>query len=129
MSHFTRVEVQLFCLDTLKKAIEAMGMKEAKGEKAVRSFGNQMQHADLVVDTGCGYNIGLAMRAKGADIVADWDLVERRTDWSKERFIRDLKHHYSYFKVKEKVEAAGFTVVEERNEDGQGVTLRVRRWG
>lgn len=129
MSHFTRVQTKLYCLTTLRKAAKALGYKFAEGRSQVRGFNSQRCHADLVIDTGCGYDIGFAQREDGYEVIADWDFVERRTGLTPETFLPPLKQKYSYFKVLEQVESAGYTVVEERAAEGDGVTLRVRRWG
>jgi hypothetical protein len=127
MSHFTKVQTQLFCLLTIEKVLEEMELKICKDRVEVRGFGRQRTHADLVVDTGTGMDIGFVQGARGFEVIGDWDFIERRSSLTQKSFMATLKKRYSYFKVLEEVEKAGFTLVEERSDKGE-VTLRVRRW-
>jgi hypothetical protein len=127
MSHFTKVQTQLLCLRTIEKVLEEFELKILHDKREVRGFGKQRLHADLVADTGAGLDIGFAERSNGIEIVADWETIERKTQLTQKSFVAKLKRRYSYFKVLEEVEKAGFTLVEERTGQ-EGVTLRVRRW-
>lgn len=128
MSHFTKIQTELHCLRTIEKVMEEMELTILKDRVMVRGFGNQKLHSDLVVDTGTGIDIGFARRDHGFEVVADWEFIERRSQLTQASFMATLKRRYSYHKVLEQVSKSGFTVVEERREDGEGVTLRVRRW-
>lgn len=128
MSHFTKIQTELNCLRTIEKVMEEMELSILKDRVIVRGFGNQKLHSDLVVDTGTGIDIGFARTDSGYEVIADWEFIERRSELTRSSFMATLRRRYSYHKVLEQVSKAGFTVVEERQEDGEGVTLRVRRW-
>jgi len=128
MSHFTKIQTQLNCLRTIKKVMEELELEILKDRVLVRGFGNKQLHSELVVDTGTGIDIGFSRRKTGYEVIADWEFIERRSQLTQMSFMATLRRRYSYHKVLEEVSKAGFTVVEENREDGEGVTLRVRRW-
>ena len=127
MSHFTKLKTKLHCLRTTEKSLKDMGFKVDKSRDQVRGFGSQRRFANLVVDTGSGLDIGFVETDDGIEIFADWDYIGRRAKINKAEFTKTLKKTYAYNKVLEEAEKAGFTLVEERNEEGT-VCLRVRRW-
>ena len=78
MSHFTRVKTRLHCIDSLKEALEAMGLAWKEGPCYARGFGSQRTHAELVVDTKTGLDVGFVSGEQGLEVVADWELIEQR---------------------------------------------------
>jgi hypothetical protein len=128
VSHFTRVKTRLHCIDSLKEALEAMGLAWRGGPCYARGFGSLRTRAELVVDTKTGLDVGFVSGDQGFELVADWELIEQRCELREARFVDELKRRYAYAKVKTEVERAGFTVVEERTGASQEITLRVRRW-
>lgn len=127
MSHFTKVATKLRCQVTLRKALEEMGYETSDKPQRIRGFG-QTAHADIVAKTGIGLDLGFLEGAEGYEAIADWDFLERKTGVDQADFMGKLKRTYSYLKVMDEVEKAGYAVVAESQGEGGAVTLRVRRW-
>ena len=128
MSHFTKVKTRLHCLATLEKAIDEMGWKLDFSKTEARGFGSERYPVAFAADLRCGLDLGFVESPDGYEIVADWDFIGRRTGLTETKVINEIQRRYAYLKVLEQAKAAGFTVVEDRRDNDERVTLRVRRW-
>src|SRR5437762_11032637 len=113
MSHFTRIRTQLRNLDTVKQALADLGYDVAEG--GVRGYQGQLEHADLVVNTGSSYDIGFRKEGENVVIVADfWGLRINR-----DQFVKQLSQRYAYLTVLEQAQNQGWqSVTEEQQADG-----------
>jgi hypothetical protein len=122
MSHFTRVRTQLRNIETVKHALEDLGYNVTEGK--VRGHQGQLEHADLVINTGSSYDIGFRKDGDAVIMVADfWGLRINR-----DQFLKQLSQRYAYHTIMEQAEVQGWqAVAEERQQDGS-IRLVMQRW-
>ena len=78
MSHFQRVRLQIREQEHLTQALRDLHYKFQEGEKLpVRGYAGNKDHAQVVVETGCDYDIGFQQHADVFECVADWWGVQR----------------------------------------------------
>lgn len=129
MSHFTTVKTQMVDAAFLKAALADLGYAPEEGDVQVRGFAGDQTRAQIKVATrDKGYDIGFTRAGTGAEapykLVADWYGIR---DVQQDAFVRQLTQRYAYHAARAKLEAQGFTLVqEERQQDGR-VHLVLRR--
>ena len=129
MSHFTKINTKITDVECLKLALEDLGYPYREGKVRVRGWRGISEEADLVVETGTPYNIGLRRTAQGVyEIVADWWGVETRTGIVQAKFLRELNQRYAYHKVLTEVKKQGFSVAEDEVTSDNTIRLVVRKW-
>lgn len=129
MSHFTKINTKITDLECLKLALEDLGYTYREGGVRVKGWRGLTEDADLVVETGTPYNIGLRKTPQGAyEIVADWWGVETRTGIMQAKFLRELNQRYAYNKVLSEVKKQGFSVAEDDVTSDNTIRLVVRKW-
>ncbi|MBN2332197.1 MAG: DUF1257 domain-containing protein [Deltaproteobacteria bacterium] len=115
MSHFTKVETKITELLFLKKAIADMDLAYQEGDLKAKGWLWKKAKADLLIPTKSGYDIGFKFNGSSYDVVADWDSIN---DVSQDTFINELNQRYAYNVVSDTMAQQGFTIAEEKTEDG-----------
>jgi hypothetical protein len=128
MSHFTTVETQIKDLVILKQVLEATGYKCHEDGRKVRGYQGKLTDADLVIDTKSSYDIGVVRTEKGYTFTGDWDMLEVRAGIEQKAFMKALNKNYAYKKVMAEVKKRGYQVVEEKTDQQQTVSIRVRKF-
>lgn len=128
MSHFTTVETRIQCLVTLKKVIEELGYAFKEGETHVRGYQGQLADAIAVIDTKSSYDIGVVQTEKGYSLIGDWEMLQVRAGIEKDELLKNINKRYAYHKVMDEVKKRGYSVVEEKTDEKEVVTVRVRRF-
>lgn len=123
MSHISRIKTSMVELDLILKALDDLGYRYETGPQSIRGFGGTHQIADVKILIPFSYDIGICRSGDHYEIVADWFGV--RGIKSKE-FTEKLLQRYSYHASRARLEAQGFTLVEEVEEKGQ-IRLVLRR--
>lgn len=123
MSHFTRVTTQLRNLAVLRDALVQLG-HSVSDAGPVRGFGGQRVDADLVVDTGSGYDVGFVQEGDEIRMVADfWGLKN-----DPKQFLDQVTQRYAYLTVVTQAQDQGWaTITEEVQPDGS-IRLVMQRW-
>jgi hypothetical protein len=129
MSHFTTVETQIKDLVILKQVLDAMGYKCHEDGRKVRGYQGKLTDADLVIDTKSSYDIGVVKTEKGYTFTGDWDMLEVRAGIEQKAFMKAVNKNYAYKKVMAEVKKRGYQVVEEKTDQQQTVSIRVRKFG
>jgi hypothetical protein len=129
MSHFTKINTKITDLECLKLALEDLGYTYREGGVRVKGWRGLSEVADVVVETGTPYNIGLRKTTQGVyEIVADWWGVETRTGIVQGKFLKELNQRYAYNKVLTEVRKQGFSVAEDEVTADNTIRLVVRKW-
>ncbi|MBI3722875.1 DUF1257 domain-containing protein [bacterium] len=128
MSHFTTVETQIRDLVILKQVLEQMGYKVHDDHRKVRGYHGQLADAELCIDTKSSYDIGVVKTQSGYSFIGDWDMLEVRAGVEKNAFLKAVNKNYAYKKVMAEVKKRGYQVVEEKTDERQTVSIRVRKF-
>ena len=124
MSHFTSIKTKMVEAEYVTQALADMGYRFEVGGTTIKGFGGREQ-VDIKVFTR-GYDIGLRRTPGGFTIVADWWGV-RGVD--RKQFEQQLTQRYAYHAAVARLEAQGFTLVQEETQAEQRIHLVLRRMG
>ncbi len=126
MSHFSRLKTQILEKDFLLQALQDLGYTVEEGPLEVQGFGGKVTPVEVRASKQHSYDIGFRKKGDHYEIVADWWGV---TGTNQKDFRNQLMQRYAYRVTLAKLEAQGFTLVnEEAGEKGQ-VRLVLRRTG
>ncbi len=119
MSHFTKIRTVIREQERLCEALRELHHAFRQGESlSVRGYQGSTQTAQVVVQTGCSYDIGFQRQGDGSyDAVADWDWGIRREaapQFQQDRFLAEVNQKYAHLAVRAEVRERGFIVEEER---------------
>ena len=124
MSHFSRIQTRLVEADFLIQALQDLGYEPQSGELTVRGFGGQQAAVHIrIASPNPGYDIGFARGEQGYTLVADWYGLP---GFDRDAFQKQVSGRYAYHAARARLEAQGFTLVSESQEQGQ-VHLVLRR--
>ncbi len=124
MSHFSRLKTQIVEKEFLLQALQDMGYTVEEGELEVQGFGGKATPVSVRASKPNSYDIGFRQKAGRYEIVADWWGV---AGTNQKDFRDQLAQRYAYRVTLAKLEAQGFSLVnEETGEKGQ-VRLVLRR--
>lgn len=123
MSHFSKVETKITDLIFLKKAITDMELAYEEGNLKAKGWLWKRAKADLIIPTRSGCDIGFKYNGTSYDVVADWDSIG---DIDQQSFVNELSQRYAYNVVSDTLTQQGFTIAEERAEDGK-IRLTMQR--
>lgn len=125
MSHFTRIKTHMVEKQFLLQALEDLGYTYEEGEVNVHGFAAANIKAEIKVRAGglLGREIGFRKAGESYEIVADW--------WGiggpkREEFQQRVTQRYAYHAARAKLEAQGFNLVTQEEQDGQ-IRLVLRR--
>lgn len=116
MSHFTTVKTVIRDQAILCQALRQLHYQFQEGERVlIRGYQGNTAHGQVVVDTGCKYDIGFQRQANQTfDVCADWWGVQGNTRIKQDEFLRQVNQTYSHIAVKQQVVQQGFIIEEER---------------
>ncbi len=119
MSHFTTIKTVIRDRETLREALRSLHYEFREGENlSVRGYQGRVERAEVVVQTGCAYDIGFQRQAdQSYGAVADWDWGiqrEAQPQFHREAFLRQVNQAYVRCGVIEQAKIHGYVVVEDR---------------
>ena len=124
MSHFSRIQTQLTDPTFLLQALHELGFTVEQGDLRVDGFMGRQADVQILLKLENSYGIGLRYTDGVYEIVADWAGVR---GLNQKQFVQQLTQRYAYCASLAKLQAQGFTLVEEtRQGDGQ-IHLVMRR--
>jgi hypothetical protein len=124
MSHFLRIKTQIREREPLVQALRALHHQFQEGENlTVRGFVGAKTTADIVVNTGCDYDIGFQRKNQEYEIVADWWGVERRSQIKQDSFVQQVSQQYAYLVVREQAREQVLTVEDERTMENGDIVI------
>jgi Protein of unknown function (DUF1257) len=126
MSHFSNIKTQIRNLDSLKAALNDLGINWKDGSGNVRGYQGQTLTAEVIVEQENDYDIGFSWNGVEYELVADLQYWQQPL--TVEGFLRQVTQRYAYNTVINEATNQGFQVAEEqKNEDGS-IRLVVQRW-
>ena len=116
MSHFSQVQTIIRDQVLLEESLRQLQFDFQTGEEVtIRGYQGNTESAQIVVDTGCRYDIGIQRQADGSFAVcADWWGVEFNTQIRQETFMQTLNRTYAHLTVKRQVLEQGLIIEQEK---------------
>jgi hypothetical protein len=119
MSHFTKLKTVIRDQAVLCEALRQLHHQFREGENlAVRGYPGATETAQVVVHTGCNYDIGFQRQSDQTfAAVADWDYGIRREAiprFHKDAFLAEVHQKCAHLAVQEKARELGWIREEER---------------
>lgn len=124
MSHFSRIKTQLSDKDLLIQALKALGFTPEEGHLLLQGFGGQHTPVEILIRLPRSFPIGFRKNGAFFEIVADWSGVR---GIQAEEFTQHLLQRYAYLATRQKLEAQGFTLIEEQVASTGEIRLLLRR--
>jgi len=123
MSHFSRIKTKLVEKEFLIKALKDLKYEVEEGDLELKGFAGELTRVELRIPLRLSGDIGFRLGPEGYEIIADWWGVRgvKQAD-----FTHALTQRYAYHVTRAKLEAQGFTLVEEQEEKNQ-IRLVLRR--
>jgi hypothetical protein len=124
MSHFTRIATKMVEVEPLVKALSDLGFQVRKND-VVRGWLGSRTEAEIVVDSGSrGYDLGFEKQGGAYALVADWYGIK---NLNRASLVDRLVARYAYHATLTKLEAQGFSMVEETVDERGAARLVLRR--
>jgi hypothetical protein len=129
MSHFVKIKTQIREREHLVQALRDLHYQFQEGENlVVRGFAGGQEKAEIVVETGCQYDIGFQRKANEYEIVADWWGVEGHSRLRQESFVQQVSRQYAYNLIHQQAREQNLIVEEEETlENGDLVIVLSER--
>lgn len=124
MSHFTQVRTRLQNLQTLARALRALGYQPTVGQVQVRGWDGDARDADLVVPMSNRYDFGFRQEGDELHVIYDaWGFRENLPE-----LLERITQQYAYETCVEQAEAQGFQVVGTETLPDGSIKLVVQRF-
>ena len=128
MSHFVRLRTQIRERDQLVAALRDLHYQYQEGENlVVRGYVGNKERAEVVVNTGCDYDIGFHRKSEEYEVIADWWGVERGSKIRQQEFVQQVNRQYAYNVIRDQAREQNLIVNEEVQENGDIVILLSER--
>lgn len=119
MSHFTILKTVLRDRETLSEALRHLHHQFRVGENlSVRGYQGRTEPAEIVVETGCAYDIGFRREAdQSYGVVADWDYgIARQAQprFRRDAFLQELNQAYARCGLVQQAKEHGYIIEGER---------------
>lgn len=126
MSHFSQIKTQIRNLNSLKSALNDLGVNWKSGPEPVRGYQGKTQTAEVVIEQDNGYDIGFSWNGEHYEMVADLQFWQQNL--SVDGFLNRITQRYAYHTVVTETSKQGFQIAEqEKNQDGS-IRLVLQRW-
>lgn len=126
MSHFSKIQTKLTDERYLLQALRDLGYNPVSGKLSVRGYEGSRTQVDIRIPLKTsGYDIGFRKQGEHFVCVADWFGVR---NVNQNEFLENLTQRYAGLIVKDQLVAQGFSLAEERQEEGR-IHLLLRRSG
>ncbi|MDC7220323.1 MAG: DUF1257 domain-containing protein [Spirochaetales bacterium] len=132
MSHISKVETKLQDMNTLVKALHTLGYETEEaleGEKlCIKGWNEETIDADLEIKLQGPYGIAVNRTEEGLELSSDWWGVETYTERKQDEILSEIQKQYAYETVMDKIQAGGYSVVNEEEDNKENLHIVVRRW-
>ena len=126
MSHFSNIKTKIRNLNSLKAALDDVGVDWKTGPSQIRGYQGQTHTADVVIEQNNNYDIGFSWSGSEYELVADLQYWQQPL--TVQGFLRQVTQRYAYHTVVNETAKEGFQISEQQqNEDGS-IRLVVQRW-
>lgn len=126
MSHFSNIKTQIRNLNSLKTALNDLGIDWKGGQNTVKGYQGQTRNAQVVIEQENNYDIGFSWNGTEYELVADLEYWQQPL--TVDGFLRQVTQRYAYNTVKSEATQQGFHVAEEQNNEDGSIRLVVQRW-
>lgn len=123
MSHISVMKIAFADRDLLKQALADLGYETEEGKDLRITDGIKSVKVDFLVKVPYTESIGFRKGKNGWRLTADWF----RVNLDRREFENRLKQHYAYLSVRKSLEAQGFYITEEKQDEKQRIHLVMRR--
>jgi len=124
MSHFIRIRMQIREREHLLAALRNLHYEYQEGENlVVRGYASNRERAEVVVNTGCQYDIGFQRQEQEYECVADWWGVQGNTPIRQESFIQQVNRQYAYNLIREQAREQNLIVEEETEQENGDIVI------
>lgn len=114
MSHFIKIKTQIREREHLVQALRDLHYRFQEGENLlVRGYAGNRETAQVVVDTGCQYDIGFQRKAEQYEVVADWWGVQNNSPIRQENFVQQVNRQYAYNLIHDQAREQNLLLEEE----------------
>lgn len=124
MSHFLRIQTQIREREGLVAALRDLHYEYQEGENlSVRGWSGNREPAQIVIDTGSQYDIGMRRQTEEYEVVADWWGVEGNTDIRQQTFVQQLNRQYAYNVIRDQAREQNLIIEEEEEQENGDVVF------
>jgi hypothetical protein len=133
MSHFLRIQTQLREREQLLAALRDLHYQHQvspnqANDLLVRGYAGNRERAEVVLSTGCAYDIGFQRKTDGYEVVADWWGVEGNSPVRQREFIQQVSRQYAYNVIRDQMREQNLVLEEERAlENGELIIILSER--
>jgi hypothetical protein len=133
MSHFLRIQTQLREREQLLGALRDLHYQHQvspnqANDLLVRGYAGNRERAEVVLSTGCAYDIGFQRKTDGYEVVADWWGVEGNSPVRQREFIQQVSRQYAYNVIRDQMREQNLVLEEERAlENGEVIIILSER--
>lgn len=132
MSHFTEVKTKLDNFERVVAAARRLGNEVLEAETQpliAQGFMENTMEADAVIKTGYRYDIAIQKNEAGeAELVADWELLEKVGKMKQDEYVNKLKQQYSLLAIEETAEEQGLSIGETHVAADGSIEVTVNQW-
>jgi hypothetical protein len=116
MSHFTTIKTVIREQTLLCEALRNLHYNFQEGERVlIRGYQGNTAYGQVVVDTGCQYDIGFQRQTDETFAVCtDWWGVQGNSPIKQDDFLRQVNRTYSHLAVRQQVTQQGYIIEEEK---------------
>jgi len=113
MSHFTTIKTKLRDMEALSFALEACGYQTEKSALAKGWYGHTVK-ADLKAshERLKGYDLAFNRIGEELEVTADWSMIQNSS-----KIMSEIQQQYARCVAIGQLEAAGFSLIEEKQGD------------
>ena len=134
MSHFLRIQTQLREREQLLAALRDLHYQHQvspnqANDLLLRGYAGNRERAEVVLSTGCAYDIGFQRKTDGNEVVADWWGVEGNSQIRREQFIQQVNRQYAYNVIRDQMREQNLIVEEERTLENGEVLITLSERG
>ena len=130
MSHFLRIRTQIRERQHLVQALRDLHCQFQEGDNLViRGYAGNRETAEVVVNTGCNYDIGFQRKAQEYEMVADWWGVERGCPLRQQTFVQQISRQYAYNIIRDQVREQNLIVEDERTLENGDMVITLSERG
>ena len=138
MSHFLRIRTEIRERRHLVQALRDLHYRFQEGENLViRGYAGNQERGEVVVDTGCKYDIGFRRSGEMYEAVADWDWGIRREcklqvngqPLQQGNFLAQIQRQYAYNIIRDQVQEQNLVIEEERTLENGAVVITLSERG
>lgn len=136
MSHFTKVATKINSLPALLKALDSLDLHYTVGSASnpatVRGYMHQEISAEISIDLGHGYDIGIVRGMDGNyELAGDWWGIESYGGRTEREIVDEISHEYSVQRVAMACAEAGYAFEGQPayNEATGETELVACKWG